>query len=243
MRNKSIKEELEEASELIDVLKTQETDALNNEEVLKLRSPKIVSALSHCRICLDYSTHDIEDVLISEANKKGIVLKPKEKLYFPYVTEQKRFNKRVNEILPNLKTYLPDVYNLLESIQPYNQPRNEQWLINMIDLNNSTKHFGEKEQAKQMVSSVDIGNGAIVIDNSHNIQLNNVTVNGVTQDSTFNLGEGEILAQPSNWDIQFEPFAKFKFKESDIFITRLLDNSLAGVDKYTDELYKLLVNY
>jgi hypothetical protein len=243
MRDEAINDQLEEALELIGILQTEEIAALDKVEVVKLRSPKISNALNCLRICLDYAAHDIEDKLISEANKKGVTLKPKKDVYYPYGKTKKIFDERITEVLTDLKIYLPDVYNLMEKMQPYSQDSTNQWLINFLKINNDTKHFDAEQQLKQKNGTVKIAGGAIVIEKSHNIILNNITVNGVKQDGEFHLGEGEILKKPANWEVEFEALAEFKFKEPDEFILRLLKKTYDGVKEFIDTLYQLLANY
>lgn len=84
------------------------------------------------RSILDYLAHDIVEKYCPKA-------KPKDSLYFPICQDHVSFETLMQKSYPDLKTTSKSVYDILESIQPFKNAKN-QWLIHFNKLNNENKH-------------------------------------------------------------------------------------------------------
>src|SRR5438445_2719326 len=90
------------------------------------------------RSVLDYIAHDVREVCCP--------LAPQAIFYFPILPNMESFNATIRKAYPGLQAARPDVWNYLQSVQPY-QP-NRQWLGDFNRLNNEHKHDNLVEQKR-----------------------------------------------------------------------------------------------
>jgi hypothetical protein len=86
----------------------------------------------HLRSALDYVAHDIQHRCCPGT-------KPKAHVYFPITETPSKFSAAVEKWCPGLKSTCPQVWNHLESVQPYKGKENE-WLETFRRLSNDVKH-------------------------------------------------------------------------------------------------------
>ncbi len=79
----------------------------------------------HLRSALDYLAKDIVEAHCPNANTKN-------RLYFPITPDVVSFNRMMNKLYPDLQSNCKSIYDILESIQPYQNDRNR-WLVHIPD--------------------------------------------------------------------------------------------------------------
>src|SRR5437868_607238 len=122
-----IRDLLQEVDELRSRLDTDRIEAMSDEAKLELARTKVKSCLEHLRSCLDYSAHAIR--------KKYYTPK---KIYFPYGLSQLDFATSLKSNLPELETVAPDVFLLVERMQPFSC--GDTWLHDLCSHTNKMKH-------------------------------------------------------------------------------------------------------
>ncbi len=97
----------------------------------QLNKVLLKNTLENMRSILDYISIDIHNRLPQNHKKKA-------KAYFPYALNHERFKNSMRRNFPALKHYELEIYNLIESIQPFHS--NDSWLIDLCTLTNEVKH-------------------------------------------------------------------------------------------------------
>lgn len=130
-----------------------------NEQAIDIRLKiDIKNIFENLRSCLDY--------IALEIIEKYLPTQPA-KIYFPVTSSKSDFESRINKDLPNLINLSPEVYQLLEQIQPYNDP----WLGKFNKLNNDNKHQDLVEQINQQKEQLMFGMLQVVVCAGHQVSL------------------------------------------------------------------------
>lgn len=135
-RSKSIEALIIKSRKDFEELKYEYQRSLDKKTILEELKIDIKNIFENLRSCLDYLAHDI--------NEGCINIKPKPKLYFPVRQTKKEFDNTIATDFPDLQKIKPEIYNILESIQPYC----DNWLGNFNRLNNNNKHQDLQEQTR-----------------------------------------------------------------------------------------------
>lgn len=110
---------------------------LDKENISQTLQIDIKHFLEDARSILDYAAHDIVDTH---------EIKLKNDTYFPIKKNLKDFENSINGYLPNLKSKNTELYNYLESIQPYHHEF--AWLGDFASILNYNKHNDLSPQEK-----------------------------------------------------------------------------------------------
>ncbi|ASZ51842.1 hypothetical protein [Vibrio parahaemolyticus] len=235
-RYEDIKELLDTVEGNISTLRAKYEEARKSENVKVVLRPLVKSTLEHLRSALEYSAQDIW----SQYNTKS------KKLYFPYGLEEALFQANVKRNLPNLKTQLPHVYQLLESIQPFKS--GDDWLKQLCDQTNFNKHNRLTEQVRKNSegSTTNVGNlvsmrggGRVVFDNcSYNgMPLGQGKRAVISSDMSVEEIEKSI-AIPVKVNREFD-WVEFHFDDSAHDTLELIETSHRNISLYIEELRKL----
>ena len=241
MRQNNIKELLADVKKNIDELIDKQTKSQKDPSVLKLNSVQIKNCLENLRSTLDYVAHDIIDYLQKEYVKDGIVKQSPGRIYFPFGITTAAFDKSVEKYLLNLKMYRPKIYDLVKSVQPFVNGKN--WLKNLIEEVNKIKHHELTEQQRVDSVKLKFGNNAIEIPNSFSANLNvsGCTFDGVEQNKPLIIEKGVVKSTPQNIPQEIKETTSYIFKQSNIFILNLLEESHNDILDFTTKLYSSLV--
>ncbi|MDC5277944.1 hypothetical protein OHW85_20635, partial [Acinetobacter baumannii] len=175
MREKYVLELLDEASEILEVIRNYHT----------ITRPKVKNILENLRSSLEYLANDINEKM-SEPNKG--------KLYFPYHEGQDGFEKIVKKSFPLLKAERPEIYNEIVKIQPFSC--GDEWLSKMCQITNDVKHNNpidirkSEDAVKSITAYVGDTPAFMVAGNCSNAVFSNNYVNGkLVDDFIYNNGE------------------------------------------------------
>ncbi|MBU4186262.1 MAG: hypothetical protein KKI12_12445 [Proteobacteria bacterium] len=152
-RGKSIEALITKSRKSFEALKADYQASLDQKSISEELRIDIKNIFENLRSCLDYMAHDIFEACIGP--------KQPSRLYFPIRQSKKEFDQVINKDFPDLQTRRPDVYNILESIQPYH----DEWLRQFNRLNNNNKHQDLEEQtrteSKRVTVSSPKGKGSV----------------------------------------------------------------------------------
>ena len=120
---------------------------IEDEYIESLQAQKVSSALridiknfcENLRSVLDYLAQEIRQKHCPPAS-------PKDRFYFPIRQDYSTFESTLRKSFPDLKSSCPDLWDYLESIQPYHP--GYVWLSHFNQLNNENKHGSLVEQTR-----------------------------------------------------------------------------------------------
>lgn len=205
--------------------------SLENKEVGSSLKIEVKNYFENARSILDYSAHDIANIFEIE-NKM---------IYFPITRKYRNkdnFEKCIKKNLPGLKSKNLEIYNYLESIQPFNKEFS--WLADFATLNIDSKHI---RLTPQVINERAIG---------FNMKRNNTEF--ISHGSFFygdvkiKLNDTIVSIDPSTQfpketlgvDIKQEKWTSFLF-EGSIDVLNLLKNIHDNVPLIIDNIYKILL--
>lgn len=229
MRREDIQELIKDIKDNIEIIDNQYEKAIDDDSIKSVLKPKVKSSLESLRSCLEYCAHDIYDKYYNEEI---------EKIYFPYGKKAQNFRSSAGKYFRNLKNINPEVYNLLESIQPYKC--GSDWLIELCELTNHNKHNSLSRQERIDRGAVSIL-GLAYIENSKNVHISNNYINGVHQGSDIIIdNNGKAIYDKETVNLQVEQinWVEFKFEDTNIGVKEILKESLSEIEKFVESLYK-----
>jgi hypothetical protein len=225
VRKESIKELLDEVKETFEIISTHK----------KISKPKVKSIFEHLRSSLEYAAQDINSNMP----------KVKEKIYFPYASNEIEFEKSIKRNLPELALYFPEVYLEVKSIQSFECGND--WLVVMCNLTNDTKHnnaidIHRDDEVKAVSISADGLNLAFLGGNCSNIKFINNRINGKLMDD-FTYDQGEVIITKKgdvsvNYKITKD--RKIIVGNDQIDLLPFLDDCIVNTEQFINRLYELL---
>lgn len=200
--------------------------------------PQIKSAVEHLRSCLDYCAQDISEM---KTGRRG------EKIYFPYGETEELFHKSVQRNIPGLQTKSPQVYSLLENLQPHRS--DSPWLVQLCKDTNQVKHgdIRSVQQVNSDDSALKIGRLAELRGDSR-LVLVDCFVNGVPvghekpAEFSRSISIDEMRASlPAGVDVgRRYDWVEFRFPTSGLDALTLIRKSSAHIKQFCSDLRPLL---
>lgn len=188
----------------------------------------IKNLCGNLRSVLDYLAKDIREKHCPNAS-------PNARFYFPILSGANQFQGQMSNWFPGLQANCIDIWNYLESVQPYH-PAFE-WLGNFNHINNENKHESLVEQTRienQRVN-VSFGGGSVSWDPSAVSFGPGVFIGGVPVNPNTQMP----VPDPSQ-EVQRIIWVDFRFDGIDESAITLLEKSLEGVKRITDHCYQWL---
>ena len=223
-RSKSIAALISKAKKDFVVLKNDYKNSLDQKVISEELKIDIKNIFENLRSSLDYLAHDIHEACITA--------KPPRILYFPIKQSRKEFDIGINKDFVDLNTSFPDVYTILENVQPYNDP----WLTKFNKLNNNNKHQDLVEQTRTEQRRVTVssksGNGSVSwgagVTFGHGVSVQGVSVDPRTQMPVPN---DKVNTEVVIW-------VDFKFQENDESVLPFIEASINKIENLFMELGK-----
>jgi hypothetical protein len=245
MRKESCKLIIEDCEELLDQINNKLMESFQSPENKEVSLPKIKSFLEHCRSMLEYTAQDIFELVvpIQERTRKLNSKDSNVNVYFPYGEIKKTFRSSVSRNLPGLKSADQQVYNLVENLQDYKEDKEKVFLTYMCKLTNDNKHDDLSDSQRKSSTYINIGKGAIVVDDkSKNIHINGGSING-TPLGNFSINNGEIHGNINSRIlseiVKYEE-GEYVFNNNKRNVIEFLQLCLDEIIQFTDDLYKIL---
>ncbi|RPJ57490.1 MAG: hypothetical protein EHM12_09100 [Dehalococcoidia bacterium] len=219
-------------------IKRRYNDALKNKS-LDLRIP-VKNLMENLRSALDYIAHDIYDS-ICKPDRAAKRLPDPRTIYFPYSQQPADFVSSIGSSLPNLSILSPNVYSIVESIQPFKSGNS--WLYDLCKILNENKHdrLVPQERKETGTYTVKRQQGSVSIARGPGISVTSmpgaVTIMGVPADF-----RGDHIATHPAGNLKHEiiTWVAFIFEGTAINILGLLDKSVPGIKAFSVSLYRIL---
>jgi hypothetical protein len=216
------------ASKQLTEIRAEYKKSLDAQNVTDLLKVEIKNFFENLRSVLDYSAHSIREKYCPSAN-------PRTRFYFPILPNINSFTSQMNNWYPNLSSSCPDIYNYLESIQPYNS--GSEWLGHFNKVNNENKHGNlveqtRHEEVKRITAKSHVG-GEVSWDPSSVKFGSGVFIHGVQVDPATQMPEPS-----THQTIEKTIWVDFKFSGINVSVLSLIENTLSGVEKISKEVKK-----
>jgi hypothetical protein len=203
---------------------------------------KVKNLIENLRSVLDYTAHDIYEVVCKSHRQKLNKPHPRN-IYFPYGRNESDFRSSITKSLPDLKGLSGSVYSLIRNVQPF--VSGNLWLCDLCDVNNENKHDRLTPQTREEIETyaVEGPQGSVsIISNNPNIRVTSrqdaVKIFGVQAQFT---PEG-IKTAPSNLKHRRTVWVSFVFEGTSINVLNLLKNAVPGVQDLVKSIYRELIN-
>ena len=240
MRKDQVDALIEHAKTDLEKIEKQYNKALEETTIPSSLQIDIKNYMENLRSALDYIARDIYEQQI--APHRASTGKPEiSKIYFPYGKTENDFKSGVGLSLPELKNVSQDLYNTLETIQPYKIGDN--WLFDFCRTLNEKKHDTLTPQKKEEKRGLDIDFGGAKIQmgpgssisgtgfigtEAGGIHLQGDTISG---DSPAHRTSGKVKQTIIHW-------ISFKFADTDVEVLPLLKKALTGIEDLSNDVYQ-----
>lgn len=211
-----------------------------SDKSLDLRVP-VKNLMENLRSALDYMAHGIYETYC-QAEIISAGRKEPSNIYFPYGLTEEDFKLGVERSFLNLTKYSPEVYILLESIQPF-KCRNS-WLYDMCSIINEKKHDRLTPQVRKETETYTVrsSQGSVTIPiNDPNVKI--TTKPGAVKifDVSAQFTDKGIKTAPSEC-LQHErhKWIEFVFEGTSVNVIGLIDFALPGIATFSKNLYQLI---
>jgi hypothetical protein len=214
-REKSIAALIGKCRAALDALKNDYQSSLRAKNISEELKIDIKNILENLRSCLDYIARDIHDKFVAGSPPK---------LYFPIRHTFTAFEQVIARDFSGLDQTSPDVYNLLEKVQPYN----DDWLGKFNRLNNNNKHEDLVEQTRTETKQVTVsskGGGGSVSWGPGVTFGSGVSVMGVPIDP-----KTQLPVPNTTTETKVEIWVDFRFADNEESVLPFLTKSIDKVD-------------
>ncbi len=228
-REKSIEAQIRRAEEILPKIEKEYQESLNEQTVSDDLKLDIQSFVGHLRSVLDYLANDIVETHCPNANSR-------DRLYFPITSDSANFTRVMNRSYPDLSANCPNLYNFLDSIQPYQNEHNK-WLTKFNKVNNEQKHNDLMEQTRTETRIVKVSGrrGDSVSWGSGVTFGSGVSVMGVPIDPRT-----QMPVQNNMVKTEVKIWVDFKFDGIDVSVIWLLRESLNRIKEISTEIRRNL---
>jgi hypothetical protein len=224
-RKKSIAVLIKKNRDSMVSLKNDYQTSLKAKEVSEELKVDIKNILENLRSCLDYIARDVYDNFISGTPGR---------LYFPIRHTPNEFQQAISRNYSGLDQSAPNVYAIIEQVQPYNDP----WLGKFNRLNNDNKHEDLVEQirteSRRVTVSSKSGGGSVSWGPGVTFG-SGVSVVGVPIDPRT-----QMPVPNTNTDTKVEIWVDFKFRDNNESVIPFLDKSVDKVESVCNSIQDCL---
>lgn len=232
MRKEDIVELLEDTKESIYSIEKNYIEAINDESVKSTLKVRVKNCLENLRSCLDYISCDVYEKHYKKKAKN---------IYFPYGKSKQDFESNLNKKFKDLKDKSKDIYDIIESIQPYKC--GDSWLVNLCLFTNKNKHDNLSKQKREDFSTLYVNNIKLAkVGKGSSISFSGCTFGNIHQGGDIKIQDRELILEGKiNCDINKIDWVNFKFENTDIDILELLKVSYREINILKDKIYNILI--
>lgn len=193
--------------------------------------------MENLRSALDYMAHDVYEAKCQPVRVAAGKADPRN-IYFPYGKTTADFFSGVQSSLPDLKTISIDIYNILESVQPYKIGNN--WLYDLCSILNEKKHERLVPQERKETGTYTVSGeqGSISIATGLGISITSmpgaVKIFGVPAEF---LGDRIVTHPAGGLTHEKVTWVAFIFEGTSVNVLGLLEQATSGISKLNNELY------
>jgi hypothetical protein len=213
----------------MNLIEAEYNDSLRKKEISARLRVDVKHVLGNLRSALDYLACDIREIHCPNVN-------PKDRFYFPILRDRSHFNANVRQWFPGIDTTCVDLFNYLESVQPYK--KGYEWLGEFNKINNENKHDRLVSQEKHetcgggRITTPDVGsitwNKGVTF--TKGVSLMGAPIDPATQMPVPNPGQ----------KVERIIWVDFRFEGTSISVLGLLKKGQKGIKNIVDSCQKWL---
>lgn len=228
-RRSSAEAQINRADSLLPTIESEYQNSLSKKSIDDNLKLDIQSFCGHLRSALDYIAKDIVETHCPNAN-------PRNRLYFPITHDAQSFSNTMNRFYPDLNHNCHELYDILESVQPYQDNKNL-WLKNFNKVNNENNHNDLVEQTRTETKRVDVQTqgGGRVNWNPANVKFESVKIGGVPVNP-----QTQMPVPSPTQKVTIETWVDFRFDDIDVSALALLKESLTRTKSISTDAYKYI---
>jgi hypothetical protein len=226
----SISALLQRAKQDLFKIEQEYKNALSAKEISAELRIDIKNFCGNLRSALDYLAREVRAVCSQS-------LGGNEKLYFPIAVDRTSFEGTMRRSFPDLEGVNKPLWNLLESVQPYNGEQ-ARWLSKFNRLNNENKHNDLVEQTRTEIEQIRVHThgGGLVSWTPGSVRFGSgVFISGVPVDPRTQMP----VPHPSQ-RVEKVVWVDFRFRDIDDSALALLRASMVGTERICNEVENLL---
>lgn len=222
----------EKTIELVDLCEKESEENVSNK--VRNHTQDILTRLNRL---LDVIMYFFYEVKIREKLNDKEKKKYDRLIYFPVLNSKKNLDMFFSNFsVFNIQKDYPNIFNLIDSIQPYNSVNNE-WIKNLRKYSN-LGHRKLVQQKKNKRISI-ILSESIKVSGNANVKFNNCFIRGVPV-KNLNIDKGRIIGKiDSRLNPRIETETVYFLEDSNINVIQLCQKSLLEIE----QLFKNFNNY
>jgi hypothetical protein len=202
-------------------LKDEYNASLHEKHVREDLKVSIKNIFENLRSCLDYLAHDIHETHCAGSKKP-------DRLYFPVRQSATDFGTVIASDFPGLLSAAPQVYSMLEAVQPFR----DLWLGQFNKLNNHNKHQDLVEQSRSEARHVTVSRGSGSVSWGPGVTFGSgVSVMGVPIDPKTQMPVPNAVVKT-----EVVTWVDFRFREIDQSVLPFIEKSIESVEKLFSSL-------
>lgn len=231
-RRKDVEELLEYVKTSLVTVKTVYDQSLELKEIPGRLCVQVKNVMENLRSALDYMALDVYESLPNQKNSKP-------KIYFPYGKDKVDFDSMVKKYFSSLEVVNPDIYFLLENMQPYKQ--GSTWLCDLCQITNDHKHDSLTPQIRTSKKTYSVSRAGVSLISApaHEIQAGPGDILFGEIPIIFDPKTG-IPQQTPGLDIEVITWVSFMFQGTKIEVYPFLLIAFQKVSELSKNLYEML---
>ena len=229
MRDDDVKTILAHVKKSLVHIKNTYDQSLQDKNIPDYLRVDVKSVMEHLRSTLDYMAIDI-----------AVAIK-KKRAHFPYGKNEQAFNNSIKSNLPSLKTVRPNIYSLIEDIQPH--ACGSTWLYDLCHIVNSNKHdcLSPQRRTSQTTYNVGLtGKGSMISAPAGAIEAPPGAISIGNAPIIFDQKTGIPLQTPG-LEVEVTTWVSFAFQDTSVKVYPLMMTALREIEKMSNKLYKIIL--
>lgn len=237
MRNNDIENLLAHVEKSLVNIKNSYDQSLHDKDIPAFLRIDIKNVMENLRSALDYMA---QDVAITISNRKSNNAALRKKIYFPCGKNKQDYDSSIKKNLPDLEIVRPDIYSLIEDIQPHTC--GDTWLYDFCQILNENKHNSLSPQTRTSQKAYSVGLPgkfpAISAPAGGIIALSGeISIAGIPVKFDLNTG---IPHQTSGLEVAVTTWVSFVFQGTSVEVYPLLQTAFNKIKYISGQLYKKL---
>jgi hypothetical protein len=216
----------------------QDYEKALRDKSLDLRVP-VKNLMENLRSALDYMSHDIYENYC-QPNQPTVGNSKTPRIYFPYGRTDADFKSSIGRSLPGLANSSPEIYQMIQSIQPFSC--GDAWLCDFSEILNEKKHNklttqmrSESEtytiESKQGSVTIPVNNPKMkVVSRPGGVKLFGVPAE-FREDGIYTVPSTELKHRRTKW-------IAFTFSGTNVNVISLLEKATMGINAFVEMLYQ-----
>jgi hypothetical protein len=239
-REESVRHLIEHCKSQLAKVKEEYEASLQSKKINPALQIDVKNLMENLRSVLDYLAHDVYEKVVQPSRVSSDEKDIKD-IYFPYGKEEDSFKSGVSKCLPKLDTLSPNVFLLIERVQPHKCGNN--WLYDLCTILNQNKHDSLSPQEQHVTGqSYQIGprGGSPAISAPAGaIKAPPGAIRIGNQPVIFDSNTGIPIPTPG-LEVKVTTWIGFRFADTKVEVLPLLQLAVKEINQLAEDIYKVI---